>query len=415
MAVLDWFRSQPWWEAFIARLRGADARSVTAGPGFTWGGACDDYAALYRTQPHVRTVVSFLAENMGQLGIGVFRRLSDTDRVRVVDHPLAQLLDSPNPGTTRYEWISGQVSDLCVFGHTASLKVRRPDRLELYRIPAAQIRPVGDLIAREFVWTLPSGHALTLDAADVFFMREYNPDDPVAGLSPLETLRALLAEEEASVQYRKWFWSNGAKLGGWISREKDAPRWTDDQRTTFRSEWAQFSGPQNAGKSPVLEDGMQFHPVTASARDSDLIPARKLSREEVTAAFHVPPASVGITEAQGYGSIREQHRATYQDALGTKIAKFELEIQRQLRSEFADDDVYVQFNIAEKMQGSFEEEQAALSTAVGAPYMARNEARGRMNLPRVPDPAYDKPVTRLDLVEGQNAAAATPTEDTRAA
>ena len=38
--------------------------------------------------------------------------------------------------------------------------------------------------------------------------------------------------------------------------------------------------------------------------------------------------------------------------------------------------------------------------------MARNEARARLNLPRVNDAAYDKPVTRLDLAEGQ--AAKTP-------
>ena len=111
---------------------------------------------------------------------------------------------------------------------------------------------------------------------------------------------------------------------------------------------------------------------------------------------------IGITEAQGYGSLREQHRALYQDTLGPWQAMLEDEIELQLLSDFGDsDDIYVEFNISQKLSGSFEEQAAALNAAVGSPWMTRNEARARVNLPAIPDPAFDQPVTRLDLAEGQ--------------
>ena len=202
--------------------------------------------------------------------------------------------------------------------------------------------PVGDLVPRAYVWTLPDGHTLTLPASEVVHLREYNPEDPIVGLSRLETLRKLLDEQTAATTYMHWFWSNGAKLAGWISRPKDAPRWNEQQRKQFGDEWRGFQGPQNAGKTAVLEDGMAFNPVTATARDSELTAARKLTREEVAAAFHVPPAMLGIMEAQGYGSIREQHKALYQDTLGPVVALIEGEIERQLLVEFCDsDDIYV--------------------------------------------------------------------------
>ena len=70
------------------------------------------------------------------------------------------------------------------------------------------------------------------------------------------------------------------------------------------------------------------------------------------------------------------------------VALIEGEIERQLLVEFSDsEDIYVQANINEKLQGSFEEEQQALVAATGSPYMARNEARARLNLPRVNDAA----------------------------
>src|SRR5262245_29435221 len=61
-----------------------------------------DYAALYRTQPAVRTVVDFLARNVAQLGLHVYRRVDDTDRERLTDHDLAQWIEKPNFATTRY-------------------------------------------------------------------------------------------------------------------------------------------------------------------------------------------------------------------------------------------------------------------------------------------------------------------------
>jgi HK97 family phage portal protein len=410
---LSWPRR--WWEALREVLRPlAPPPGLLPPPpplsgGLWWPGSgpSGSYAVLYRAQPHVRTVVDFLAQQLGQLGIQVFRRLSDTDRVRVHNHPLARLLRTPNPGTTRAVWVSALVHDLGVFGNAYAVKVRRPNRLELYRVTPATVQPLGDLVPRAFVWTLPDGTTFPLPASEVFHLRLYNPDDPVVGLSPLETLRKVLAEEAAANDFRTWFWANGAKLGGWIGRPKDAPKWTAEQREDFRQQWANFVGPRNAGKTAVLEDGMEFTPITASARDSELVDARKLTREEVAAAYHVPPAMVGIVEAQGYGSLREQHKALYQDTLGPLVALLEGELERQLLPEFSDSDegeVYVQFNISEKLQGSFEEEQQALSAATGSPYMSRNEARARLNLPRINDAAFDVPVTRLDLAEGQAAA-----------
>jgi HK97 family phage portal protein len=220
----------------------------------------------------------------------------------------------------------------------------------------------------------------------------------------------VLAEEQAATAYREWFWANAARLGGTIQRPKDAPRWSLEQREAFRDQWRSYQGPENAGKTVVLEDGMVFEANTATARDSQLIEARKLTREEVAAAYHVPPAMIGITEAQGYGSIREQHKVLYTEVLGPWLEMLTTDLELQLVPDFGDSaNVYLEFQIAAKLQGAFEEQAAAFSTAVGSPWMTRNEARARQNLPRIDDPDFDIPITRLDVAEGQ--AAARPVEE----
>jgi hypothetical protein len=62
------------------------------------------------------------------------------------------------------------------------------------------------------------------------------------------------------------------------------------------------------------------------------------------------------------------------------------EIERQLLIECIDQkNIYVEFNIAAKLQGSFEEQGATIRLLVGRPVMTPNEARGRLNLPRITD------------------------------
>lgn len=46
-------------------------------------------------------------------------------------------------------------------------------------------------------------------------------------------------------------------------------------------------------------------------------------------------------------------------------------------------DVYVEFNLQEKLRGSFEEQARVLQSAVGRPFMTVNEARSLQNLPNI--------------------------------
>ena len=363
------------------------------------------YAHLYRTQPHVRTVVDFLARNTAQLGLHVYRRVSDTDRVRVTDHPLLLLLARPNAATTAYRMVESTVQDFCIFGNAYWLKVREPNNLQLVRVPPKQVTPSGALAPTAYVWTLPNAQTVTLAPADVVHFRMYDPENPAAGLSPLESLRRMLAEDTASATYRGWFWSNAARLAGVIQRPKDAPRWTKDQRQEFREDWRElYEGVANAGKTPVLEDGMQYQAITSTARDAQLVESRKLTREEVTAAYHVPLPMVGILDHATFSNIREQHKQLYQDCLGPLLRMIEDELQDGLLQDFVDvENIYLEFNIAEKLKGSFEEQASALQVLTGAPVMSVNESRARLNLPRIADPAYDQPVRPLNVSSGAEA------------
>ncbi|MGC4769210.1 phage portal protein [Micromonospora sp. DT44] len=376
------------------RLRALDPadRAISSWPGYTAQVTANynvTYAAIYRTQPAVRTVVSFLARNLAQLGLHAYRRISDNDRRRLTDHPIAALLAQPNPHTTTYRLINALVSDKAIYDDAYWVKLRGESGgpVGLRRVPPWRMEVLGP------DWTDATGYRLhgttghvDLTPEQVVHFRGYNPDDGRRGCSPIEALRQVLAEEFAAARWREQMWSNGARVSGYLKRPLEAPEWSGPARDRFRAGWqAQYAGdgPQ-AGGTPILEDGMEFVRAGINPQEAQYVESRKLTREEVAAEYHIAPPLVGILDHATFSNIREQHKQLYQDTLGPLCAEIEQDIGLQLIPDLPNSRrVYVEFNIAEKLQGSFDEQAQQLQMAVGGPYMTRNEARGLSNLPRV--------------------------------
>lgn len=366
-----------------------------------------DYAQLYRMQPNVRTCVDFLARNIAQLGLHVFRRISDTDRERLQAHPLARLLAQPLPPDmklTRYRLIESLVADLGIYFNAYWLKLPRDDGPGgLLRIPPVYVTPKGALIISEYEVNLGIRRD-TIEPERMVHFRGYNPENPISGLSPLETLRRILAEEHAAGRYREGLWQNAARMPGVIKRPATAPEWSDQARARFRAEFEQlYSGDENSGKTAILEEGMEWEKTSFSAQEAEYLAGRKLTREECARAYHIPLPMVGILDHATFSNIREQHKHLYQDALGPWLSMIEADIGLQVLPDFPDSDgVYCEFNIAEKMQGNFDEQVKSLQSAVGRPWMTPNEARARMNLPRLGGDA-DQLATPLNVLVGGQA------------
>lgn len=147
---------------------------------------------------------------------------------------------------------------------------------------------------------------------------------------------------------------------------------------------------------------MAWKEASFNAQESEYLAGRKLTREECARAYHIPLPMVGILDNATFSNIREQHKNLYQDSLGPWLSMIEGDIELQLLPDLnTTPGVYVEFNIQEKLQGSFEEQVQALQSSVGAPWLTRDEARARMNLPSMGGDATRLVVPLNVLVGGQ--------------
>lgn len=365
---------------------------------------------LWRSQPHLRTVVSFRARNTAQLGLHVYKRTPDGGRERDRESVLAKTLEWVNDDMTTYDLIFALVGDYDLHDRAYWLvaeSAESPSGWTIHRVPPTWVEVVKDNPFRIKGYRVTIGQK-TMDVPPENMVRfpGFHPDSPTGASSTVEALKETLKEQLEAATFRKQLWQRGGKVSSILQRPLDAPEWSADAREAFREDWyAKYTGNGSlAGGTPILEDGMTLNRIDFSAQDQQWVEAARLSLETVAAAFHVPAAMVGMGSEATFSNMRAFRKMLYTETLGPLLAYIEARINKSLVAVMGLDPAvyYVEFNIMEKLQGDFEEQAAVLSSAIGRPWMTADEGRSRMNMPKLGGSADELVVPLNVLLGGQS-------------
>lgn len=379
--------------ALLDSLRNRLHRHVyTYSPGYGVQVANLDTALLYRTQPNLRAVVSYLADNAAQVPLKVHDRVSDDDRPRVLDSPAALLLAHPNEDMTAYELKRAIYSDMLLYGRCLCLVL--PDAQsesgwQLRHIPATWVAGFkGDWVfAPDYVVISHAGASVEVPRSRFILFHGYDPTDPMRASEPVEALKDILHEQVESNRFRRQMWQRGGRFNAYIARPKDVEKWDDESfnrfRETWRNSWAGDDAAHGGG-TPILEDGMEIKQVQFNSRDAQWADAKKLGREDVAGVYHINPALIWPGTGQTYASAKDNARALYNEALAPQLMQVANRLDQFLLPMIGEEPShYVAYDVTVKTEGTFEEKISALQTATGAPILTRNEARAKLDLPAV--------------------------------
>lgn len=366
---------------------------------------------LYATQANLHAVVSFLADSVSQLPLKVYSRSGENDRQRDRESTAAKLLYRPNADQTSYEFWNATVTELLLMGVSTVWVL--PDAesesgYQLRLIPKEWImdseRKTNYAPDSLRIVTNSSGNIIDIPRTEFVQFRMYSPGNPGGYQSPIAALRQTLNEQIQADKFRTEIWTSSGRFNAYLTRPANVQPWSDEQRkafvTAFREGWGK--GGSNAGKVPLLEDGMEIKPYQFNAKEAQYAETKQLSREDVAAAYHVNPSLIWHTTTQTYASAKDNARALYADCLGPTLQMLQQRVNAFLLPMVgADPSLYVEFDLTEKLKGSFEERAAILQASVGGPWMTRNEARADNNLP--PVDGGDELITPLNVVTGGQA------------
>lgn len=368
---------------------------------------------LYQTQDNLRAVVDFLSNSIAQLPLKVYVRDGENERRRDRDSIAAQLLWRPNEDQTEFEFIRALAVEYFVYGNVLVWilpDVESESGYQLRIVPTEWIvnTESGTSYAPDKVrlCTKNGGTAVDVPKEEFIQFRTYSAGNPGGFLSPITALRQTLNEQIESGRFRRQLWRSSGRLNAQILRPKDVAQWDDEARkkfaTAFRESWG--ANGSKAGSIPIMEDGMEIKPFSTSFKEYEWASSVKLSRESVAAAYGVNPSLIWHSETQTYASSKDNARALYAECLGPVLQMFQQRINSFLLPKIgADKGTYVVFDLNEKLKGSFEERASILQSAVGGPWLTRDEARADMDLPPLPNGQGEELIVPMNVTVGGQA------------
>lgn len=365
---------------------------------------------LYATQSNLHTVVSFLAASVAQLPLKVYIRDGENARKRDRTSVAARLLWKPNPDQTCYEFIEGMLIEYLLMGSVFVWMLPDADAESGYQMRIVPREWIADTVSHTnyapdvIRISSKSGQIVEVPREMFVQFRMYNPGNPGGYQSPISALKQTLTEQVNADRFRTDIWRSSGRFNAYLTRPANVQPWDENQRkaflTAFREGWGKDG--ENRGKMPLLEDGMEIKTYQFNAKEAQYAETKQLSREDVAAAYHVNPSLIWHTTTQTYASAKDNARALYADCLGPTLQMLQQRINSFLLPMIgADPRTYVEFDMTEKLKGSFEERASILQSAVGGPWMTRNEARADNNLP--PVEGGDELIVPLNVVEGGQA------------
>lgn len=352
------------------------------------------YGWMYRTQPAVRSVVDLIATNAAQLPLKLYERISDTERERREDHPAAQLLADLDGRTPSDAFIRRVFLDYLIYDNAYVLKMTGSSgQRVLIRLMPQHVSVYGGRFSPEgYVIWRPDGTGLRVDPEFVMHWFGYDPDDPLKGLSKLDTLRLELAQDQAMQETMVQLAKHGLR-GGYIWRPGEAPEWSQTDAARFAEKW-NADKQRVDGREPILDEGMEYRQVGVTPKDAEVVPSREFTKQEVADAFGLPMKALMDGDA-------DARKALYADVLPpfTKGLACQLDVSL-LREEFDETEFYFEFDLNEKLRGDLEARWQAMTSSAGAPWITRNEIRAKENLP--PIEGGDELVTPANVIVGDN-------------
>jgi HK97 family phage portal protein len=296
---------------------------------------------IYKGNPWVWTAVNTIANGLASFPLRVTDWGANGNRVPVRgDLPqgrpgppsaaqrLDTLLNHPAPRQSRRRTVRRTLVDKLVYGN--GLWVKEPDGMggigALWNVPWRRISVIaGDEVPVVGYRLLnPAGNKVW-GVDDVVQFGEGDPEGPLAP-SPLESLQWTIALMDAVSRHLVAFFQNQARPSGVLEMEQ----MPDDKELGLIREQIQqlYSGAENAGR-PLITSG-HWVPMTGNNSYSDLVELAHLSREEVAAAFQIPPPVMGILDGAIKSNVEELREQFLRDVLAPHGSEMTDEIVAQV-------------------------------------------------------------------------------------
>lgn len=335
--------------------------------------------------------VSLISYAMGMLPLQL---INEQTKEKAIEHPLYRLLHrEPNNYQTAFDFRTLMQLRALVKGNAYALIIRSKD-VRTNRNKIVQLVPLDPdkvTIQQNDDWSVsytyrPSqGAARVYKGQEVFHLRGLSLDG-LSGLSIVKQARDAIGLSISAELAAGRLFKNGAFVGGML---KHPGKLSDPAFERLKQSMAEKEGAENAGKTLIGEEGLDWVSIGQNARDAQLIEVRKMQVEEIARVTGVPRPLLMVDETSWGSGIEALGRFFVQYALGPWFEAWQQAAERSLLDGDEKDLFSVKFNPAALLRGSTKDQADFFAKALGAGgapgWMSQNEVRSINDMPETTD------------------------------
>jgi HK97 family phage portal protein len=338
--------------------------------------------------PWVWASVQAIATDLSGLPLrGVRETVRTEGRRRYIErefddaHWVLRLLQKPNPRESGVRFRRQVYADFVLTGNAYVWRIGEGSTASLQRLHPAHVTPMLDArtgLVEEYQWG-----DRKLPAEEVLHIADISWTDDVSAVLGESVVRCLHDGLTASKESRQQA-ARAAKRGRLeMLLAPTDPVGTMGPEASARLKEAYESAVQRGDGVVVLNKAIEATPLSFSPRELEYQALNEQVRDEISAAFGVPPVRLGIPTAN-YGTAKQQMRQ-YAERLQRIAALFDDEISRLVIGE--DVRICHDFTDLEALQTSFTERQMRASVWVTAFGVSPKEAARYEGFDDAPIPA----------------------------
>jgi HK97 family phage portal protein len=359
-----------------------------------------------------------IAGTLGSLPWHVYREDPKTGtREKATDHWLYPLVhDSPNAWQTSMEFRESLFLAWALRGNGYAEIVRMGKRVvSLNPLRPERMRPrltAGGLV---YQYQNHNGKAETYAAEDILHLKNFSLDG-VEGITPIR--QSILNRALDTQAYSANFMRNQGRPSGVLQSDKPRPK-DPDTNEKLSQDWAKlYGGPDNAGKTAALWDGLKYQAITIPPEDAQYVESHKLNTADFSAIYGVPLNFLAIPDKTAtYASAEHFDLHFAKHTVRPHAVRLEQLTNKKLLA--TEPNVYVELDLDALQRGDAASQATYFSTMAQNGIMKRSEIRRKLNLPEVP--GADKLTVQSNLIDldqlgklSQQANPATASGDIRA-
>lgn len=272
--------------------------------------------------------VKVLGETVASVPFRVIEKLPDGSTKDLPDHPVSIIFTiEPNRHTTAFTFIETMMLHALLRGNAyAWIEYNRrnayPKAIHLIDPQEMQVFDDGDMLYYKHTRT---NKTYTYDEILHLCNTSWNGK---AGLDVISVHKENLSLALANRNYGANFYRNGAQLSGILKHPGSLSK---EAMSRLKSSWRNaYEGSQNAGRTAILEEGMDYMPITLKPSDASFTETKRIVVADIARILGVPQFLLEDLDRATFNNIEHLSQLFLTLTVRPWCKRIEAEINRKL-------------------------------------------------------------------------------------